>query len=57
MQKKKETPNPRELRDQPVPPVKGAVTDLQDAVLRPDRVMERDTLVRPENSVDFGSWL
>ena len=54
VEKKKEQPVPQELRDQPVPPVKGAVTDWQDAVLRPDRAMEQNAAIR---EADFGSWL
>lgn len=40
MKKEKHTPEAHELRDQPVPPVKGAVTDQSDAVLRPDARMQ-----------------
>lgn len=54
---KKETPNAQELRDQPVPPVKGAVTDRRDAVLRPEGVMARELQQRLEDSAVFGSWL
>ena len=40
MKKEKHAPEAHELRDQPVPPVKGAVTDWSDAVLRPDAEMK-----------------
>lgn len=57
MQKKKETPAVHELRDCPVPPVKGAVTDLQDVVLRPESMMASNAEARLEEQNTFGSWL
>lgn len=36
----KEQPAFHELRDLPLPPVKGAVTDQQDAIMRPDAEMK-----------------
>ena len=39
MKKEPHTPDSHELRDQPVPPVKGAVTERADAVRRPDTQM------------------
>jgi len=39
MKKDKHTPDAHELRDQPVPPVKGTVTEPADAVRRPDGMM------------------
>ena len=53
MEKKKEAPAVQELRDRPVPPVKGAVTDRRDLLPRPENVLQRDT-ARP---ADFDSWL
>ncbi len=50
---KKEAPAVQELRDRPVPPVKGAVTDRRDLLPRPENVLQRDT-ARP---ADFDSWL
>ena len=57
MEKKQKRPVPQELRDQPVPPVKGAVTDLQDAVLRPEGSIRQERAVQLEDSSIFGSWL
>ena len=57
VEKKKEQPAPKELRDQPVPPVKGAVTDLQDAVPRPENNLQQERAVQLEDSSIFGSWL
>ena len=34
--KNQEEKGPRTLRDKPVPPVKGAVTEHRDAIARPD---------------------
>ena len=39
MKKDKYTPEIHEMRDQPVPPVKGVVTSQADAVPRPDAKM------------------
>ena len=57
VEKKKEQPVPQELRDQPVPPVKGAVTDPQDAVLRPEGSLRQERTAQLEDSSIFGSWL
>ena len=57
MRKKQETPAVHELRDRPVPPVKGAVTDCQDAVLRPEGAMAPGTAARLEDTAVFDGWL
>ena len=36
MKKKQDDPAVHDLRDHPVPPVKGAITDRGDAVIRPE---------------------
>lgn len=36
MKKKQDDPAVHDLRDHPVPPVKGAVTDRSDVVIRPE---------------------
>ena len=55
MKKDKHTPDTHELRDQPVPPVKGAVTESGDAVLRPDAQL---TAHRPDqyDAVRYHLW-
>lgn len=55
MKKEKELPAPQELRDQPVPPVKGAVT-AEDVLLRPDGAMKRHA-VDQYDAVRFQLWL
>ena len=55
MEKKKERPAVQELRDLPVPPVKGAVTDCQDMIMRPEEALKRPTA--PEAAVIPDSWL
>ena len=55
MEKKKERPAVQELRDLPVPPVKGAVTDCQDMIMRPEEALKRPTA--PEAVVIPDSWL
>jgi len=57
VRKKTEKPNGRELRDQPVPPVKGAVNQAQDVLLRPDTAMQSTQQVcrTPEKAPD--QWL
>lgn len=56
MEKKKETPLSRELLDQPVPPVKGAVTQMQDVVLRPGQASPAER-TRMEAVLPTESWL
>ena len=48
MKEKKTEPAVHDLRDRPVPPVKGAVTDLQDICPRPQTQMVKET-PDPEN--------
>jgi len=55
MKKEKEIPAAQELRDQPVPPVKGAVP-TQDVLLRPDGAMGRHA-VDQYDAVRFLLWL
>jgi len=57
MQKKKEAPAVHDLRDRPVPPVKGAVTDRQDAVLRPEGMMAPASIAGLEPHVSVDGWL
>ena len=56
MQKKKEIPAGHELRDRPVPPVKGAVTEHRDVLLRPEAAMGLKTAA-PEDLTGSDSWL
>lgn len=55
MKKEPQTPEVHELRDQPVPPVKGAVTEQADAILRPD---SRMSVRQPtqEDAVRYELW-
>ena len=55
MSREKQAPEIHELRDQPVPPVKGAVTEPEDAVIRPDARMAAR---RPDqyDAVRFELW-
>lgn len=50
-------PVAHELRDRPVPPVKGAVTDRQDAVLRPEGMMAPTNGPGQETLPYFENWL
>lgn len=57
MQRKKETSVVHDLRDRPVPPVKGAITDWQDAVLRPEGMMAPGSAAKLEEDASVDSWL
>ena len=55
MSKEKHAPDMHELRDQPVPPVKGAVTEQPDAVRRPDARMSAHQPDRYD-AVRYAMW-
>ncbi len=57
MKKKKEAPSVHDLRDRPVPPVKGAVTDRQDVLIRPEGSMAPALQARLDDTGIIGSWL
>jgi len=57
MYKEKMTPAAHEMRDRPVPPVKGAVTDRQDAILRPEGMMAPSNGLQQELPTGLDSWL
>ena len=57
MKGKKEQPLSHELRDQPVPPVKGAVTDQTDVLLRPEGPMGPGPVANLEDTVLFDGWM
>lgn len=57
MRKKQETPAVHDLRDAPVPPVKGAITDPMDALPDPRGLLGRPHPVQPEDSISFDTWL
>ena len=57
LRKKKETPNPREFRDQPVPLVKGAVNQAQDVLLRPDAVLQAAQPTHQTQETVSEQWL
>lgn len=55
--KNQEEKGPRTLRDKPVPPVKGAVTDQTDALPRPDQQLGKTNAVNLDDTLIFDSWL
>ena len=57
MKGRKEGPLPHELRDRPVPPVKGVVTDQTDVVLRPDGLMGPAPMANLEDTIVFDGWM
>lgn len=57
MTEKKEQPRQHELRDQPVPPVKGAVTVPEDIILRPDRAMQQGLLSGHRTIPSLEDWV
>ena len=57
LRKKKETPNPREFRDPPVPPVKGAVNQAQDVLLRPDAALQAARPTHQTQEAVHDQWL
>lgn len=57
MKEKKEQTRKHELRDRPVPPVKGAVTVPEDIVLRPDIAMQQGLLSGPQAVTDPDGWV
>lgn len=57
MKQKKDEKQQHELRDRPVPPVKGAVNVPKDIVARPDVAMEQGLLSGPQAVMDFDGWL
>lgn len=55
--KKKIERKPRELWDQPVPPVKGAVTEPEDMIRNPDKAAEEGMKPRPTAEIEPQNWL
>lgn len=55
--KKKDDHAAHELRDRPVPPVKGAVTDPADVLQRPDGQLSQPGMVSLEDTIIFDGWL
>lgn len=56
MEKQKKTPD-RELKDPPVPPVKGAVTERPDVLLRPLDAMDGCRRIPMEQVMALDGWL
>jgi len=56
MKKKHDDSAAHELRDRPVPPVKGAVTDLEDLRIRPEQTTSGST-VSFGDSASMESWM
>ena len=56
MKKDKHTPDTHELRDQPVPPVKGAVTVEEELCARPENRLS-GTQIPLGDSGSLESWL
>ena len=46
-----------ELRDRPVPPVKGAVTGQEDALLRPEGSLGPKPAPNLDDTIIFDSWM
>lgn len=57
MMEKKEKTAVQGLRDVPVPPVKGAVTEQTDALPRPEEQLGRNSAVNLEDTILFDNWL
>ncbi len=55
--KKKDRPVAHELRDRPVPPVKGAVTDQEDVLLRPEGTMGPRPTPNLDDTIIFDGWM
>ncbi len=55
--KEKESHVGQELRDMPLPPVKGAVTDPEDVLLYPSRPLGKSRPVSLEDTIVFDGWL
>lgn len=55
--KKKQDPEIRELKDPPVPPVKGAVTERPDVLLRPLDGMTGVRRIPMEQVMALDGWL
>lgn len=56
MKQKRDDSAAHELRDRPVPPVKGAVTDVEDVRPRPEQCMSGNC-VSFGDSASLESWL
>ena len=57
MKKKKASPMAHELRDCPVPPVKGAVTDQEDVLLRLEGSLGPKPTANLDDTIIFDSWM
>lgn len=57
MMKKKEENAVQGLRDVPVPPVKGAVTDQPDVLPRPAEQLGKTNAVNLDDTIIFDGWL
>ena len=57
MRRKKESSVAHELRDRPVPPVKGAVTGQEDALLRPEGSLGPKPAPNLDDTIIFDSWM
>ena len=56
--KKKDEHRPHELKDQPVPHVKGAVTELpEDILIRPNARQSLNRKAGMEDTVIFDGWM
>lgn len=57
MSKKNDKRPAHELRDRPVPPVKGAVSVPQDIVTHPDAALQQGILSGPQAVTEPENWL
>ena len=57
MKRKKDDHVAHELRDRPVPPVKGAVTEPEDVVIHPRAAGNTRPVPTMEDTIVFNGWL
>ena len=55
--KNKDSPVAHELRDRSVPPVKGADTDQEDELLRPEGTMGPRPTPNLDDAIIFEGWM
>lgn len=57
MEKKEQRPQPQEMKDPPVPPVKGAVMEKPDVLMRPLDAMTGVRRIPMEQVMALDGWL
>lgn len=56
-EKEHQQPAPQQLRDKPVPPVKGAVVDREDVRIWPQCGMGKHAVSDFENTIRLDGWI